>query len=338
MKISIVYNNTQWTTESDKVKDIQSFFSPLGDFDYTVLHSSFTNIPLVSVNAIGGITNTLGSTTTVDSNWYCANVTPLARNSDIIVFVLAPGDLPAGRTSIGIMQGKFLGVYQICIFGIPETDHSYINGVDFGSSFCLFVEHEISHAFYAMAGITDRTHQYFYSGNPSQVIAELKGQSIFNKISCVAKTIVGTYRPKVMVNQAQKNLYDIALPLKGQHLTLNDTVPKGLGCAQCLSKILTIAGYKVGSKGISGTATLYIWLQANFISVTTPQKGDVVLSVTGTGRAGSRGHVGIYDGVARILSNDSASGLLQDYWTLSGWVAHYETDLQMVTHYFRPKS
>lgn len=337
MRISIIFNNTQWATESDKIKDIQKFFSPLGDFEYPVLHTSFTNIPLMNVGAIGGITNTLATTTTVDYGWYTTNVTPLAKDSDIIVFVLAPQDLPAGRTSIGIMQGQFLGVYQACIFAIPETDHAYINGMDFGSSFSLFCEHEISHALYLKLGRTDNTHKYFYSGNPTKVIDELKDNklSLRQQLLNALKTLAGLYAQQKMIHTT--NLYDIALPFKGQHLTLDESIPKELGCAECMSYILSKSGFSVGDKGLAGTSVLYDWLLKNFTPVTTPQKGDIVISVTGTGRVGSRGHVGIYDGMSRVLSNDSNSGLLEDYWTLKGWIAHYETDLQMPTHYFTQK-
>ena len=138
----------------------------------TVLHTSFNNIPFISVGAIGGITNTIATTNTIPTDWYDKNITSLSPAADIIVFYMVPPDV--GRTSIAIEQGKVNGVVQCCIFGIKETDDGYVNMVDLGNSYVLFACHEISHAMYLLEGKKDNTHAYFYTGQPKKVLDELK--------------------------------------------------------------------------------------------------------------------------------------------------------------------
>jgi hypothetical protein len=173
MKITFVFNNNNWTTIPEKIHNINEFFSPLGNFTFSVLQTNFKSIPFVSVIATGGLANTPGSTMTVDPQWYEKNVSVLDTTADIIVFVLAPSDLSGGRTSVAIMQGKVNKTVQCCIFGILENDHAYINMVDQGNDFVLFACHEISHALYLIEGRHDNTHQYFYTGNPTGVLPEL---------------------------------------------------------------------------------------------------------------------------------------------------------------------
>jgi len=163
-KIAFVFNNTRWVTEGDKIANIAKFFSPDFVLNITVTHTDFTNIPFVNVSALGGITNTVGTTKTVDSQWYEKNITPMFPDYDAIVFVVDPANIPPQQTSVGIMQGKVNKVIQCCIFAINETDHAYINMVDQGNCFELFSEHELCHAFCLIENVPDNTHLYFYSG------------------------------------------------------------------------------------------------------------------------------------------------------------------------------
>ena len=143
----------------------------------------------------------------------------------------------------------------------------------------------------------------------------------------------------VPVETDRERLYNLEWSLKGKYLTLNPTVSKNLNCAQCVSFILNKAGYKIPKGGISGTYTMYEFLMKSYTQVSKNEfsKGDIIISVTGMGIKGSRGHVGIYDGVSRILSNDSNTGLLKDNWTLTGWIGKYQTTQKMPTFYFRVK-
>ncbi len=129
-------------------------------------------------------------------------------------------------------------------------------------------------------------------------------------------------------------IYNTAKSLMGKHLTLNDTVPMNVGCAQALSYVLKQCGYAIPKYGIDGTVDMHNWLQKNFTRVDTPQAGDVIISVTGTGNGSVRGHTGVV-ALHGILSNESQSGLWKEDWTLPAWLVHYQTDGELTTEYFR---
>lgn len=308
MKITFIFDKTQWGSEAQKVKAVCDFFAPAVSIEPTIIHSSFDTIPFVSVGATGGITNTVGTTTTVNPGWYDKNVTPLSPHADIIVFYLVPETL--NRTSIAIEQGKISGVVQCCIFGIRETDDAYINGIDEGSSFVLFACHEISHALYLLQGKKDNTHAYFYTGQPKKVLDELKTVSNI--------------------------LYDTSKGLLHQHLTLNPNVPNDVGCAEAVSYVLKKVGVLVPDKGIAGTASLLHWLQTNplFVQVPSYEVGAIILSATGTGNGKINGHTGICANYG-ILSNDSATGLFLELWDIAKWTKYYEVYGGMKTYYFK---
>ena len=148
-------------------------------------------------------------------------------------------------------------------------------------------------------------------------IAELEAelQTIINTISMTGQEIYA---------QAAANL--------GKHLTLNDNVPAEEGCAEAVSKVLSLAGISDGAGGIPGTATLYAWLSASplFERIDAPQEGAIIISPTGMGNGTVEGHTGIigvfgkqYPGDWGICSNDSASGLFLERWSYKRWLAYY---------------
>lgn len=129
-------------------------------------------------------------------------------------------------------------------------------------------------------------------------------------------------------------LYDIAKGHIGQHLSLNENVPHALGCAQAVSFILKELGQAIPKGGISGTASLYIWLQTRCDKIPDYEVGAIIISVTGTGLPGTHGHVGVC-GYNAIMSNDSETGLWQPYWNISGWKGYYQDKLGMKVQFFR---
>lgn len=197
MKITFAFNNTNWKTEAEKIKNICDFFSPIEKIVPTVLHTSFKNIPYQTVGTIGGIENTPGTTLTPMADWYSQNITKLSPDSDIILLYINYDDCPHPKTSVGIMQGQFNGVVQTCIFGIAEADHAYqydkTSGldVDQGNCFEVFSEHEISHALYFLyKQAPDNTHAFFYSGQPTKVLPDLTYKAkIWDKLSAAISSL-----------------------------------------------------------------------------------------------------------------------------------------------------
>lgn len=173
MKITFVFNNINWPSIAAKLAAVKEFFEMDFDLEITEVHTDFKSIPWVQTGAIGDVTNTPGTTQTVPPDWFDKNVSSKTPGADIVVFCLAPGDVPLHMTSVAIMQGKYGDIVQCCMFGINETDDAYINQVRQANTFVLFAEHEISHALYLLQRIPDNTHTYFYTGRPTKVLEDL---------------------------------------------------------------------------------------------------------------------------------------------------------------------
>lgn len=130
-------------------------------------------------------------------------------------------------------------------------------------------------------------------------------------------------------------LYNLAMSKKGQNLTLDPTVPKGLNCAETISTLLKEAGYLIPDKGFQGTIGLNGWLSQHCTEIEMPNQtvGDVIVSVT---QGDNHGHVGIL-GYHAILSNDSQTGTLESYWSLPAWFEFYKRQKGLVTKFYRLK-
>lgn len=130
----------------------------------------------------------------------------------------------------------------------------------------------------------------------------------------------------------EQEVYNEAKACLGHHITLNETVPAEVGCAEAVSYILTRVGIPDGNKGIAGTPELYDWLlsSSHFTRIAVPEAGAIVISPTGMGNGLIEGHTGIFGqfGIAfpgdwGIMSNDSASGKFLEYWSWVRWQAYY---------------
>lgn len=130
------------------------------------------------------------------------------------------------------------------------------------------------------------------------------------------------------------NLYAYAYSLLGKHLTLDETVDKSVGCGEALSFVLDGFGYDIPKRGIPGTAGIYEWCKKNADEVETPEAGDIIVSVTGTGNGRCRGHCGVV-GKFHIMSNNSRTGLWDDTWTMSEWKKYYQKYGALKTKYYR---
>lgn len=164
---------------------------------------------------------------------------------------------------------------------------------------------------------------------------EKRKKTIMEKIIDACKNIILLLKQQmnqqpVTVSSSQK-LYDLSFSLIGKHLSLDDSVPHEFGCAQALSKVLLLAGYPIPKGGISGTIAMNNWLAKNFTEVSTPQMGDVIISLT---NGNIHGHCGV-NGKDAIMSNDSLTGNWQPYWSLAGWLNSYKNTEHLVTKYYR---
>jgi hypothetical protein len=137
--------------------------------------------------------------------------------------------------------------------------------------------------------------------------------------------IVEVKAPPDPVLSPRERLYQVAYDSLGKDMRADKSVPKELGCATSMSKVLQLAGVKeLPTKGIPGTAKLYEWLSKSkqFTRITSGdvRPGMIICYPTGYDDPAvpglpvlANGHVFI-KGKYQLLSNNSATGLWDNHW------------------------
>ena len=124
---------------------------------------------------------------------------------------------------------------------------------------------------------------------------------------------------------AKGRFYLGALTCLNTEASPNDLAPDELGCAETVNAIhKKVFGFEVG--GNLSTNRMYKALDKNplFVRIDNPSEGDIVISPTGYGNGRlSNGHVGIVSKDGMVMSNDSATGLFIENFTLDTWKARY---------------
>lgn len=120
------------------------------------------------------------------------------------------------------------------------------------------------------------------------------------------------------------SIYLMAISKLGHDASPNDLVDDDVACAESVTTILHTLWPEMPI--ITGTWTLWEYLKKSkhFQKTLFPQKGDIVISPTGTGNGRLRnGHVGIVGEGEMIISNDSPTGLFLENFTMSSWKKKY---------------
>lgn len=143
--------------------------------------------------------------------------------------------------------------------------------------------------------------------------------------------------PPTPLTKAEQ-LYTLSKSFLGMHLSLNNAVPWGVGCAEAVSKLLKefdITG--IPAAGIEGTLALEQFMagSAQFQEIYTYTPGAALVAATGTGNGKIRGHTGIC-GYNSIMSNNSETGKWDTQWDITRFLAYYETYGGMKVRYFLP--
>lgn len=129
--------------------------------------------------------------------------------------------------------------------------------------------------------------------------------------------------PKGLNNR--EKLYYMAMAFIGKDASPNDIAPDELACAETVNEIhKNCFGFQIGG-GVS-TYRMYQALKYSpyFTMVTTPLRGDVIISPTGYGNGSIPGHVGIVGDNDVILSNDSKTGNFDTKHTIETWRSRYQ--------------
>lgn len=133
-----------------------------------------------------------------------------------------------------------------------------------------------------------------------------------------------------------KKIYEIAKSLMGQHITLDQSVPLDLGCAEAVSYILKSAGIPMPEKGIAGTAEMYAWLRDSgyFEMKDELAPGRIIISPSDApGALLPHGHVGVV-ALYGVLSNDSVTGLFNEHMTIASWHEFFALRAHFPVYYF----
>lgn len=141
-----------------------------------------------------------------------------------------------------------------------------------------------------------------------------------------------------------EKLYEVAKSNLGKDISLDQSIPNELQCAQAASFVIKqVKSNAIPVHGISGTAALYQWMKDSplFEETFAPSLGSIIINATGTGKNTIRGHCGIvakydlmYKNDAGVMSNDSNTGTLREQWSLKQWDKYYRITGGMPTHYF----
>lgn len=155
-------------------------------------------------------------------------------------------------------------------------------------------------------------------------------QSLFTKQPHVEVKPMQNIEPTI--EPANQQVYEFAKSCLGKDIAKTQNE---LGCAEAVSYILLQLKCNGFPKaGFLSTTDLYYWMKKYFTQVSEPKAGDIVICPTGMGKSpASHGHVGI---VAQhgILSNNSMTGLFDEYYTQEKWKAYYVDKLGFPVIYF----
>lgn len=182
--------------------------------------------------------------------------------------------------------------------------------------------------------------------NTQQLIASLQAQlaNLMAQLVALKAKIIKESKPTYMPGTTTPILYLAAKECLGSHVTLDNSVPIDVGCAEAVSYVLTRIGVWDGLKGIAGTAALYNWLLTNdyFQKIDEPEPGAILVSQTGAGNGFVEGHTGIvgifgvqFPGDFGVMSNNSNNGIFQEKWSIKAWAQHYKAAGGLPMNYFR---
>lgn len=219
MKVLIIANACTWESWPQKIAAIKAFYAPLLDLEIDIKPEGFANIPLSTYP--GTVTVFNGSQTTdvpgldieIDQDWFKEYVGPLLTGYDIVVFQSA--NVATTGLPLGIMIGKVNDTWA-CETFTPDENYNYILpnpagtglGVNLGNEAEVIIEHEISHALYAMSGQIDNTHKFFYANQFSRVLTDIKlpNQSLLNSLY---QELIADLEEELGIIKSQKSASDM---------------------------------------------------------------------------------------------------------------------------------
>lgn len=172
IKLLIVANNCDWSTWPEKITELKTWFGPLVDLEVTVTHTKYESVPFENYSS--------EDTEVVQKNlfgvvawWYDLHISPLAKNHNIVLFVVSPDQWPAGNRARGWRTDRTYGAVELQI-AAGESEKLKWNNFPSLPSFFQLARHEICHALYMITGQTDRTHEFWDQGKIELALTDIK--------------------------------------------------------------------------------------------------------------------------------------------------------------------
>jgi hypothetical protein len=173
-------------------------------------------------------------------------------------------------------------------------------------------------------------------------------QELKAEIEMLQLQLIGVLQNKLPLTPEQLKIKKVIMEYLGEHITLNNTVPPEVGCAEAVSFILQKLNEVIASAGIAGTAALLNYCESLpliYQEISTPEPFALLISATGTGNGTVEGHTGFFGVYNKmyvndwgIVSNDSNTGILRELWSWSRWSAYYTQKGALPARIFRIKS
>lgn len=156
----IVANNAPYKWEQI-IADLKRFYVHNIAYEVDVVNTSYSYIPTQEAQSSDG-----GPVRIVNTVWFDTFIAPLGKNYDSITFILNPLTITE-PVQLGYMVSGTPFKTTVCA---NDTDRIFINGKDLGLSISMAIIHEDAHGHAHVLNVPDRTHEYFYSGQPEKVL------------------------------------------------------------------------------------------------------------------------------------------------------------------------
>ena len=163
-KLTLIVNQ-KWLSVNAKVLLLKNWFKPL-ELEVEILETNFTEIPFVPYKDV------VGEPKGIDNAWYDQKIVPLAKGSDIVLFVVAPKDWGGSLANWGYRTDRAEGPVELQIV-CNEVESVYHPSGEIENGFVDKARHEILHGCYLLTGQLDRTHEFIKQNKLKEALNDL---------------------------------------------------------------------------------------------------------------------------------------------------------------------
>jgi hypothetical protein len=184
-------------------------------------------------------------------------------------------------------------------------------------------------------------HYYVLTGNLAGLYRELEIDPALSLVDRLKAQLELARLQLAKLLAMKKTLVQVCTEALGTDVTPDDVVRDEVACAVTVSTL--IKKIDDAFPVIPGTWTLneHFKAHAEWERVSEPTPGCIIISPTGTGKAGTSGHVGVVMEDGRIASNNSAGkdkGRITKNYTFASWTERFARKQGMPVLLYRNRS